>query len=277
MTKPIASGSPRPWGDYDNDGWLDFFFTRLYHYSTNTVNGLFRNNRDGTFTQILTGSPVYDGDRAWAPAWADYDNDGFLDLFIAAGDGLPRRNLLYRNNGNTNHWLKVKLDGRASNRSGIGARVRAQATINGRTFWQVREISCGNRPGQVQSKSARPFWPGGRHECHDPADRMALRGCSGDSKCHRRPVPHGGGAQFKETAPNRRGGQDHQRVAARVRGAGGRARFILEGSPDLVTWTKLMARTSAGSAIAYHRYPHDESGAVLLPAGGALTCQLRRL
>ena len=57
---------------------------------------------------------------------------------------VPERNLLYRNNGNTNHWLKVKLDGRASNRSGIGAKVRAQATINGQTFWQMREISCEN-------------------------------------------------------------------------------------------------------------------------------------
>ena len=133
VTTPVEVNCPI-WGNYDNDGWLGLFYTGAYGATTNTPNGLFHNNRDGTFTQILTGSPVWDGGRRYAPSWTDYDNDGFLDLFIAVGDAVPERNLLYRNNGNTNHWLKVKLDGRASNRSGIGARVRAHATINGQTF-----------------------------------------------------------------------------------------------------------------------------------------------
>src|SRR3989442_740240 len=40
-----------------------------------------------------------------------------------------------------NHWFKVKLAGTASNRSGIGAKVRVKATLGGQTFWQMREIS----------------------------------------------------------------------------------------------------------------------------------------
>ncbi len=141
MTAPVAA-MLAAWGDYDNDGWLDVFFTSVYWNPTNILNGFYHNNGDGTFTQILTGSPVHDVDRQTTPNWVDYDNDGFLDLFIGMGDGEPRPNRLYHNNGNTNHWLKVKLDGRVSNRSGIGAKVRIRATVRGQTMWQMREISC---------------------------------------------------------------------------------------------------------------------------------------
>lgn len=53
-------------------------------------------------------------------------------------------NLLYRNNGNANAWLLVRLIGTVSNRSAIGAKVRARATIGGKEFWQLREISGGS-------------------------------------------------------------------------------------------------------------------------------------
>ena len=53
--------------------------------------------------------------------------------------------ILYRNHGNGNHWISFKLIGTASNRSAIGAKVRVQATIFGKTPWQMREIGGGNR------------------------------------------------------------------------------------------------------------------------------------
>jgi hypothetical protein len=53
-------------------------------------------------------------------------------------------NFLYRNSGNSNAWLKVKLVGTASNRSAIGAKVRVQATIRGKSTWQMREINTGD-------------------------------------------------------------------------------------------------------------------------------------
>jgi hypothetical protein len=132
------------WADYDNDGYLDLFSAN----AGNQNNTLYHNNGDGTFAKILTGSLVNDGGNSAGAAWADYDNDGFLDLFVANWQG-SRPNFLYRNNGNTNHWLKVRCVGTASNRAGIGAKVRVHATIRGRNTWQLGEISGGTGFGQT--------------------------------------------------------------------------------------------------------------------------------
>jgi len=237
------------WGDFDNDGWLDVFFTGYY----SSLNGLFHNNRDGTFTQILDGSPVYDVGRLVAPSWIDYNNDGFLDLFIAAGDGSPERNLLYRNNGNANHWLKVKLVGRASNRSGIGAKVRVKATINRRTFCQMREITCENALAGQNGLLAqfglgdadyvttlRIEWPSGIiQELHKvPANHSLIveetQNYGEDMRpCFSCATKDSGGLQLAFTEP--------------------RAGFcyILEGSNDLVHWTKLMVRPSAEGVVQF--------------------------
>jgi hypothetical protein len=74
------------------------------------------------------------------PAWADYDNDGFLDVVVPSGAS-DKPNDLYHNDGNGNHWMLVRPVGTRSNRSGIGAKVRAQATIWGQSVQQMQEIS----------------------------------------------------------------------------------------------------------------------------------------
>jgi hypothetical protein len=135
------------WGDYDNDGYLDLFVTSTIGLDGSNPNGnyLYHNNGDGSFTRILTGTPVEDVSNAVGCAWGDYDNDGFLDLFVANGGVVAsENNALYHNNGNANNWLKVKCVGTVSNRSAIGAKVRAKATIGGKTFWQLREINTGS-------------------------------------------------------------------------------------------------------------------------------------
>ena len=130
------------WGDYDNDGYLDLFA------SVNSGhNVLFHNNGDGTFTQITSGAPVNGGGPGIScrgVSWVDYDNDGFLDLFVSKGESAANKNLLYHNDGNSNAWLEVKLVGTVANRSAIGAKVRVHATIGGKTFWQLREITGGS-------------------------------------------------------------------------------------------------------------------------------------
>ena len=103
---------------------------------------LYHNNGDETFTQITTSSLYVDYGHTLGAAWCDYDNNGFLDLFV--GYGYDEPNSLYWNNGNSNNWLMFKLLGTDSNRAAIGAKVRVRATIGGKTFWQVREISGGD-------------------------------------------------------------------------------------------------------------------------------------
>jgi ASPIC and UnbV/FG-GAP-like repeat/Immunoglobulin domain len=125
------------WGDYDNDGWLDLFVANL----AGKNDFLYHNNGDGTFTKITNSVAVNDAASSWAAAWGDYDNDGFLDLFVSNRDGA---NFLYHNNGNGNHWIEFRLIGTRSNRAAIGAKVRVHATINGRTFWQMREVPGGD-------------------------------------------------------------------------------------------------------------------------------------
>ncbi|MBI4664396.1 MAG: VCBS repeat-containing protein, partial [Verrucomicrobia bacterium] len=97
---------------------------------------------DGTFTRVETGSLVNDAGHSVACGWADFDNNGFLDLFVGNLQG--ETNFLYRSNGNANHWLKFKVVGTTSNRSGIGAKVRVAANIRGAVLLQLREISAGS-------------------------------------------------------------------------------------------------------------------------------------
>jgi len=80
------------WGDYDNDGDQDLFVTN----HNNEHNFLYRNNGDGTFTKVTTGAIVSDGGNSLSASWADYNNDGYLDLFVI---NQGQDNFLYTNNG----------------------------------------------------------------------------------------------------------------------------------------------------------------------------------
>jgi hypothetical protein len=81
------------WGDYDNDGDLDLFVCN----QLNQNNFLYQNNGDGTFNRITNGEIVNDSGWSISALWADYDNDGDLDLFITNWQG--QANFLYENNG----------------------------------------------------------------------------------------------------------------------------------------------------------------------------------
>jgi hypothetical protein len=84
--------------DYDNDGWLDIFLlsgTRLDGESVGTTNRLYKNNRDGTFTDVTEKAGLHQSGWANSVCVGDYNNDGFEDLFCTYFG----QNKLYRNNG----------------------------------------------------------------------------------------------------------------------------------------------------------------------------------
>ena len=81
------------WGDYDNDGDSDIYVSN-YRLQPNF---LYRNNNDGTFTNVASSAGVAGAYHSYGSAWGDYDNDGDLDLIMPNIHDYPR---LYRNNGN---------------------------------------------------------------------------------------------------------------------------------------------------------------------------------
>ena len=130
-------------GDFDNDGFIDFFIPQIYD-TEYSYSYLYHNNGDWTFSNVSdqVGISVWD---TYGGAWCDYNNDGFLDL-ITGGRGSPDLNIskeihLYKNSANTNSWLKIKLQGKHYNKQGIGVRVKVTAT--GGEFSQIREVEGG--------------------------------------------------------------------------------------------------------------------------------------
>lgn len=80
-------------GDYDNDGDLDIFVGNI----NGKNNSLFENDGSGTFSQVTDIAPVIDGGNSFSSAWADFDNDGNLDLFVANAGNEP--DFLYQGGG----------------------------------------------------------------------------------------------------------------------------------------------------------------------------------
>ena len=126
------------WGDADNDGDLDLYVTNDY----NENNCFYENNGDGTFTKIIVGEFVNDGGRSNGATWSDYNNDGFLDLFVPNGQQPSQSNFLYRNNGISGYnWINIKCVGILSNTSAIGTKLKAKAIIDGQPVWQLNQVS----------------------------------------------------------------------------------------------------------------------------------------
>ncbi len=82
-------------GDYNNDGWLDILICRGGWAMPQRLS-LLRNNKDGTFTDVTRQAGLLEPINSQVAAWADYDNDGWLDLFVG-GESVPSR--LYHNRG----------------------------------------------------------------------------------------------------------------------------------------------------------------------------------
>lgn len=71
--------------DYDNDGWLDVYVTNITDEYMKECNMLWHNNHDGTFTDVSKETGTCETGWGWAAKFGDFDNDGWLDLFVVDG------------------------------------------------------------------------------------------------------------------------------------------------------------------------------------------------
>src|SRR6185312_11497227 len=122
--------------DYDNDGWRDLFIAnghvldnvKYFHAGTEYAEPkMVYRNIGGTFQDVTKqlGPDLAEARVSRAAAFADYDNDGDVDVLVTNNGDRPQ---LFRNEGgNRNHWLEVRLIGTRSNRDGIGAKVKIVA------------------------------------------------------------------------------------------------------------------------------------------------------
>jgi hypothetical protein len=121
--------------DFANDGWLDIFLVNGHVYpevvqlkteaAYKQRKIVYRNRRDGRFEDVTDrlGEPVTTPKAGRGAAFGDVDNDGDIDVVVNNVHDTP--DLFLTETTGTNHWLTVALEGTRSNRSAIGARVRA--------------------------------------------------------------------------------------------------------------------------------------------------------
>jgi hypothetical protein len=135
--------------DYDNDGWLDLFIANGHVYPEveqampgtlyKQLNTLFHNENGKRFTVATESSGISDlaPRAARGAAFADFDNDGFVDIVVANNGDPPT--ILHNDGGNENHFVNFRLLGTKSNRDALGARIR----ITSGGISQIREIAGG--------------------------------------------------------------------------------------------------------------------------------------
>ncbi|MXO91728.1 CRTAC1 family protein [Pontixanthobacter aquaemixtae] len=123
-------------GDFDNDGWLDMYWgTGAPPYDAVYPNTALLNRGGKSFLDITASSGLGHIQKGHGIAFADFDMDGDEDIFAQMGGAQPGdtfQNALFENLGEDrsagNTWIKLRLEGKRSNRSAIGARIRVDVT-----------------------------------------------------------------------------------------------------------------------------------------------------
>ena len=121
----LTSASPSQtavWGDFDNDGWLDLFVGNEAGHGHRHPCELYRNGTDGTFKEVGAAAGVATSGYIKAVTAGDYDNDGWLDLYVSRMDG---PNVLFRNSSGDGKGLRF-ID--ATKRAGVAEPTRSFPT-----------------------------------------------------------------------------------------------------------------------------------------------------
>lgn len=140
-------------GDIDNDGWLDYYLgTGAPEYTSIVPNKFYRNVGGKKFEDITYVTNTGHIQKGHGVAFADIDNDGDQDIYEVMGgavEGDRFRNVLFENSStNGNQWLQLRLEGTASNRSAIGAKVRIKVKMADGTVQQLyRTVGTGGSFG----------------------------------------------------------------------------------------------------------------------------------
>ena len=163
-------------GDVDDDGFLDIYLgTGSGEYASLVPNVLLRNKAGKTFVDITASSGTGELHKTHGISFADLENRGHQDIVVEMGGAVPSDAhpvRVFRNPGNANHWINVKLRGVKTNRAAIGAKVKVVAENRDHTeqafYRQVgsggswgasplaQEIGLGNAE---RIKSVEIYWP----------------------------------------------------------------------------------------------------------------------
>jgi len=150
LTYPILPMGSN-FGDVNNDGYLDFYLgTGASSYASLVPNLLFLNQGGRSFTNVTMSSGTGHLQKGHGVAFADLDNDGDPDIFEQMGGAFPGDkfgDILLENPGFGNHWLGVKLVGRRSNVSAIGARIHARFRDGASERSVYRHVNSGGSFG----------------------------------------------------------------------------------------------------------------------------------
>lgn len=105
VTADLAGNYAAIWVDYDNDRDIDLYITKCRqgssHGDIERTNLMYRNNGDGTFTEVAASLGLADNAQSWATVFDDLDNDGDMDAFIVnhyGGSNADNHNRYFRNN-----------------------------------------------------------------------------------------------------------------------------------------------------------------------------------
>ncbi|HSG69683.1 MAG TPA: CRTAC1 family protein, partial [Planctomycetaceae bacterium] len=146
-----ASPMGANFGDLNKDGYPDFYLaTGNTQYSEIQPNVMFLNQSGRRFVNVTMAGGFGHLQKGHGVSFADIDNDGDQDVYVQLGGAYPGdrfNDALFENPGFPNHSITLKLEGRESNRSAIGARIRLDVVEQGEPRSIYHHVSTGSSFG----------------------------------------------------------------------------------------------------------------------------------